>query len=134
MLVNSLKSIAINSANHRFEIKFDIKGGLINSHILIFVAHENVIKEDETNDHSNEIATKEKRDRLFSSLVSLPTFVKHGEKVPLEVLEGLSTNRHLYAVLVHNYPSLLISSRSISDSGYINEQVGRNFPYASVPL
>lgn len=64
-----------------------------------------------------------KNNRLFSSLVSLPTFVRNSEKVPLEVLEGLSTNRHLYAVLVHNYPNLLISSRSISDSGYINEQV-----------
>lgn len=95
--------------------------------MFILAAHENAIKEDDDDDDvtvgGNEIATKEKRNRLFSSLVSLPTFVKNGEKVPLEVLEGLSTNRHLYAVLVHNYPSLLISSRSISDSGYINEQV-----------
>ncbi|XP_065222500.1 uncharacterized protein LOC135847046 [Planococcus citri] len=99
--------------------------------LLQIAAHESTIKEDEDDDDANatdanEISTKEKRNRLFSSLVSLPTFVKNGEKVPLEVLEGLSTNRHLYAVLVHNYPSLLISSRSISDSGYINDQQKRN--------
>ncbi|XKL66689.1 hypothetical protein PGB90_010109 [Kerria lacca] len=85
--------------------------------------HENSIKEDTDLEPINELTGKNKKDKLFSSLVSLPTFVKNGEKVPLEVLEGLSTNRHLYAVLIHNYPSLLISSRSISDSGCINEQV-----------
>lgn len=81
------------------------------------------MKGDTEEDAGGDYVTKDKKDKLFSSLVSLPTFVRNGEKVPLEVLEGLSTNRHLYAVLVHNYPSLLISSRSISDSGCINEQV-----------
>ncbi|XP_054281981.1 monocarboxylate transporter 12-like isoform X2 [Macrosteles quadrilineatus] len=60
--------------------------------------------------------------RQFSSLVSLPTFVRNEEKVPLEVLEMLTTHKHLYAVLLHNYPSLLISSRSFSDSGRLHEQ------------
>lgn len=91
--------------------------------LSLVTANDNSIKEDEVKDPEHEISAKEKRDRLFSSLVSLPTFVRNGEKVPLEVLESLSSNRHLYAVLVHNYPSLLISSRSISDSGYINDQV-----------
>lgn len=59
--------------------------------------------------------------KLFSSLVSLPTFVKNGEKVPLEVLELLSTRKNVYNVLLQNYPSLLISSRSFSDSETINE-------------
>lgn len=91
----------------------------------IFSDHETLIKEDASVKANSDLVAKDKKDKLFSSLVSLPTFVRNGEKVPLEVLEGLSTNRHLYAVLVHNYPSLLISSRSISDSGYINEQVRR---------
>ncbi|KAG8253019.1 hypothetical protein J6590_044013 [Homalodisca vitripennis] len=60
--------------------------------------------------------------RQCSSLVSLPTFVRNEEKVPLEVLEMLTTHKHLYAVLLHNYPSLLISSRSFSDSGRLHEQ------------
>jgi len=59
--------------------------------------------------------------RQCSSLVSLPTFVRNEEKVPLEVLEMLTTHKHLYTVLMHNYPSLLISSRSFSDSGRLNE-------------
>lgn len=61
-------------------------------------------------------------DKLFSSLVSLPTFVKNGEKVPLEVLELLSTRKNVYNVLLQNYPNLLISSRSFSDSSGLNEQ------------
>ncbi|XP_015597797.1 uncharacterized protein LOC107268974 [Cephus cinctus] len=61
--------------------------------------------------------------KQFSSLVNLPTFVKNGEKVPLEVLELLSTKKNVYNVLVQNYPSLLISSRSFSDSGALHEQL-----------
>lgn len=61
--------------------------------------------------------------KLFSSLVSLPTFVKNGEKVPLEVLELLSANKAVYNVLLQNYPNLLISSRSFSDSGALHDQL-----------
>lgn len=66
---------------------------------------------------------EESGEKLFSSLVSLPTFVKNGEKVPLEVLELLSTNKAVYNVLLQNYPSLLISSRSFSDSGALHDQL-----------
>jgi len=65
----------------------------------------------------------ENGEKLFSSLVSLPTFVKNGEKVPLEVLELLSTNKAVYNILLQNYPSLLISSRSFSDSGALHDQL-----------
>jgi len=65
----------------------------------------------------------ESGEKLFSSLVSLPTFVKNGEKVPLEVLELLSTNKAVYNILLQNYPSLLISSRSFSDSGALHDQL-----------
>ncbi|KAG7189710.1 hypothetical protein KM043_017378 [Ampulex compressa] len=66
---------------------------------------------------------EEDGEKLFSSLVSLPTFVKNGEKVPLEVLELLSTRKNVYNVLLQNYPSLLISSRSFSDSGALHDQL-----------
>ncbi|OAD51996.1 Monocarboxylate transporter 12 [Eufriesea mexicana] len=66
---------------------------------------------------------EEDGEKLFSSLVSLPTFVKNGEKVPLEVLELLSTRKNVYNVLLQNYPSLLISSRSFSDSGPLHDQL-----------
>ena len=66
---------------------------------------------------------EEDREKLFSSLVSLPTFVKNGEKVPLEVLELLSTRKNVYNVLLQNYPSLLISSRSFSESGALHDQL-----------
>lgn len=60
-------------------------------------------------------------ERQFSSLVSLPTYVRNGEKVPLEVLELLSSHKNIYHVLMHNYPGLLTPSRSFSDSGRLNK-------------
>lgn len=61
--------------------------------------------------------------RLCNSLVNLPTFVRDHENVPLEVLEALTQKKQLYSVLVQNYPSLLIPSKSFSDSGRINDMV-----------
>ncbi|KAJ1527766.1 hypothetical protein ONE63_007721 [Megalurothrips usitatus] len=48
----------------------------------------------------------------FHSVVNLPTFVKQSEKVPLEVLEALSTNKRLFNVVLENYPSLLLCRSS----------------------
>nr|XP_012137804.1 PREDICTED: uncharacterized protein LOC100881636 [Megachile rotundata]XP_012137805.1 PREDICTED: uncharacterized protein LOC100881636 [Megachile rotundata] len=53
-------------------------------------------------------------DVKFRSVVNLPTFVKHNEKVPVEVLEQLATNPRLCKVILENYPNLL-SCRSYSD-------------------
>ncbi|KAF5282490.1 hypothetical protein FQR65_LT14260 [Abscondita terminalis] len=60
-------------------------------------------------------------DRMSSSLVNLPTYVRNGEKVPIEVLELLSTHKNVYNVLLQNYPSLLAPSRSFSDSGRLHQ-------------
>ncbi|XP_015110074.1 monocarboxylate transporter 9 [Diachasma alloeum] len=57
----------------------------------------------------------------FSSLLTLPTFLKNGDQVPIEVLELLATRKDVYNVLLHNYPSLLMSSRSFSDSATLND-------------
>lgn len=48
----------------------------------------------------------------FHSVVNLPTFVKQSEKVPLEVLESLSSNKRLFNVVLENYPSLLLCRSS----------------------
>ncbi|XP_076659006.1 uncharacterized protein LOC143362593 [Halictus rubicundus] len=53
-------------------------------------------------------------DFRFRSVVNLPTFVRHNEKVPVEVLELLASNPRLYKVILENYPNLL-SCRSCSD-------------------
>lgn len=53
-------------------------------------------------------------DIRFRSVVNLPTFVRHNEKVPVEVLESLSSNPRLCKVILENYPNLL-SCRSYSD-------------------
>lgn len=69
-----------------------------------------------------------KDQRLCNSLVDLPTYVNDHENVPLEVLEALTQKKQLYSVLVQNYPSLLIPSKSFSDSGRINESVNIHAP------
>lgn len=76
----------------------------------IIETNESEVNKDDTNS-----------DRLCTSLVNLPTYVKNGEKVPIEVLELLSTHKNVYNVLMQNYPNLLTPSRSLSDSGHLNE-------------
>ncbi|XP_033333700.1 monocarboxylate transporter 9 [Megalopta genalis] len=68
---------------------------------------------------------EEDEEKLFSSLLSLPTFVKTGEKVPSEVLELLSTRKNVYNVLVQNYPNMLTTSsqQRFSDSGALHDQL-----------
>ncbi|XP_018570450.1 monocarboxylate transporter 12 [Anoplophora glabripennis] len=65
--------------------------------------------------------TEELSDRLCSSLVNLPTYLKNGEKIPLEVLELLATHKNVYNMLLVNYPSLLAPSRSFSDPSKLHE-------------
>ncbi|XP_063977326.1 uncharacterized protein LOC135162604 [Diachasmimorpha longicaudata] len=57
----------------------------------------------------------------FSSLLTLPTFLKNGDQVPIEVLELLATRKDVCNILLHNYPSLFMSSRSFSDSATLND-------------
>ncbi|KAL3273689.1 hypothetical protein HHI36_015119 [Cryptolaemus montrouzieri] len=74
--------------------------------------------------------------RLCSSLVNLPTYVKNGEKVPIEVIELLASHKNVYNVLIQNYPSLLSPSRSFSDSGRLNEiyMAAKNTEAAAPPI
>lgn len=72
-------------------------------------------------ENPEEEGEKDDPDRLCSSLVNLPTYVKNGEKVPIEVIELLSTHKNVYNVLMQNYPNLLTPSRSFSESGRLNE-------------
>jgi len=104
---------ATSSANTTMQTPHgDSKRGFASANAMII---ENLRSQDGCDEESGE--------KLFSSLVNLPTFVKNGERVPLEVLELLSTNKTVYNVLLQNYPSLLISSRSFSDSGALHDQI-----------
>ncbi|XP_067203522.1 monocarboxylate transporter 9-like [Linepithema humile] len=104
---------ATSSANTNTQTPHgDTKRGFASANAMII---ENLRLQDSNGEENSE--------KLFSSLVSLPTFVKNGEKVPLEVLELLSANKTVYNVLLQNYPNLLISSRSFSDSGALHDQL-----------
>lgn len=44
--------------------------------------------------------------RLCNSLVNLPTFLRHGDKIPHEVLMTITNNPRLYGIVLANYPAL----------------------------
>ena len=44
--------------------------------------------------------------RLCNSLISLPTFIRHGDKIPHEVLMTITNNPRLYSIVLDNYPAL----------------------------
>lgn len=61
----------------------------------------------------------------FRSVINLPTYLKHNEKVPFEVLESLSTNKTLFNLILENYPNLLLC-RSSSVSQVNNASAGKD--------
>ncbi|XP_050513505.1 monocarboxylate transporter 9 isoform X2 [Diabrotica virgifera virgifera] len=69
----------------------------------------------ETSIDSN-AAAKSTLKNNHNSVLNLPTYIRQNEKVPVEVLEQLSSNRKLYNIILENFPSLLLS-RSTSDKG-----------------
>ncbi|XP_050298596.1 monocarboxylate transporter 14-like [Anthonomus grandis grandis] len=45
----------------------------------------------------------------FHSVVHLPTYIQEHKEVPIEVLKNLSNDKHLYKIVLENYPNLLSS-------------------------
>ncbi|XP_044731631.1 monocarboxylate transporter 14-like [Chrysoperla carnea] len=89
------------------EIRKLMKSGESPEYILTTLATSTGF--DQSSDNANKNTKKQHR-----SVVNLPTFVKQSEKVPIEVLEQLSSNKRLYKVILENYPKIL-SCRSSSD-------------------
>ncbi|CAH1100792.1 unnamed protein product [Psylliodes chrysocephalus] len=67
-----------------------------------------------------------------NSVLNLPTYVRQNEKVPIEVLQQLSSNKKLYNVILQNFPSLVLY-RSASDKG-LNKLTGDASPLERVPV
>ncbi|KAG7300107.1 hypothetical protein JYU34_015647 [Plutella xylostella] len=44
--------------------------------------------------------------KKMQSTIHLPTFVQNKEEVPTEVIENLMSNKHLYNIIIKNYPEL----------------------------
>ncbi|KAJ8923170.1 hypothetical protein NQ315_001724 [Exocentrus adspersus] len=59
--------------------------------------------------------TENGKNRIMSE-VSLPTYLKQHEKVPMEVLKQLSENKELYQVIVDNYPTLTDCKNGCNDA------------------
>ncbi|XP_050540182.1 uncharacterized protein LOC126904884 isoform X2 [Daktulosphaira vitifoliae] len=77
----------------------------------------------------------------FRSVINLPTYVKHNEKVPFEVLESLSSNKRLFNVILENYPNLLLCrsnsvyqlNRSSPKDGNYNESTSKSDQQSGTP-
>ncbi|XP_075231590.1 monocarboxylate transporter 9-like [Lycorma delicatula] len=107
------------------EIREMLKSGESPEYILTQLA-TNIAKspaptqsEDENNDKSAKANVQ--------SVYNLPTYVQEHEKVPLEVLASLSSNKKVFNVILENYPSLL-TCRSMSDNCKINQICDKTRP------
>uniref|UniRef100_A0AAR5PJU9 Major facilitator superfamily (MFS) profile domain-containing protein n=3 Tax=Dendroctonus ponderosae TaxID=77166 RepID=A0AAR5PJU9_DENPD len=89
---------------------FSISTGTCNASVLQPIIEGSV-------DHEFDV----QKSRLCNSVVHLPTYIRDGETIPVEVLELLASNKNIYDILVANYPNLLVPSRSFSDSGRLTE-------------
>ena len=69
--------------------------------------------------------------RLFSSLITLPTFMRNGDRVPPEVLELMATHKNAQHVLLNDYPGLA-HSRSFSEPLSSSRQSTRMSPEAAL--
>ncbi|XP_045450194.1 uncharacterized protein LOC123658948 [Melitaea cinxia] len=54
----------------------------------------------------------EQSNKRSHSVIQVPTFVQKREEVPVEVIERLLTNKHLYNIILQNYPDLLTRRHS----------------------
>ena len=57
--------------------------------------------------------------RLCNSLITLPTFLVHADKIPHEVLMTIPNNPRLYSIVLHNYPTLFDKYMLTSDANQV---------------
>ncbi|XP_025423795.1 monocarboxylate transporter 12-B-like isoform X2 [Sipha flava] len=79
----------------------------------------------EPNTNPNHNNNSNSNNNGFRSVINLPTYVKHNEKVPFEVLESLSSNKVLFNLILENYPNLLLC-RSSSVNQVSNPSAGKD--------
>lgn len=109
------------------EIRQMLKSGQAPEYLLTTLADNNTVSSQGFTSDDVEHVTSSR------SVVNLPTFVRQKEKVPLEVLESLSSNKRVYNLILENYPSLLMC-RSLSDNGKLNTIPENSVLPARVPV
>ncbi|KAJ8933233.1 hypothetical protein NQ314_014149 [Rhamnusium bicolor] len=108
--LESISSANISNSIDINELKNLLKSGKDTEYLLQSL---------ETSLKSQAEADDNKLKNVHNSVLNLPTFIRLNEKVPIEVLEQLSSNKKLYNIILENYPSLLLC-RSTSDKGLNN--------------
>lgn len=72
----------------------------------------------------SEMTATETQTRMCNSLINLPTFLRHGDKIPHEVLMTLTNNPRLYSIVLDNYPALfdgyIINEEMKGEEGEVN--------------
>ncbi|XP_013140344.1 PREDICTED: monocarboxylate transporter 14-like [Papilio polytes] len=71
--------------------------------------------------------------KRIHSDIHLPTFVAQNEKVPVEVIEKLMTNKRLYNIILQNYPDLITRRRSEENLNIEGSEHDKNEP-AQLPV
>ena len=70
-----------------------------------------------------DMADVETETRLCNSLINLPTFLRHGDKIPHEVLMTITNNPRLYSIVLDNYPALfdgyVVNDETKEDGGNV---------------
>ncbi|RZF32754.1 hypothetical protein LSTR_LSTR009863 [Laodelphax striatellus] len=111
------------------EVRLMLKAGESPDYILTQLATS--IKAPENEQRAAEGPVQHISPNNVQSVYNLPTFLRQNEKVPLEVLEALRSNKRMYHVIVENYPSLL-SCRSMSDNKL--NKMAAEVPTSRVPV
>ncbi|KPJ11474.1 Monocarboxylate transporter 12 [Papilio machaon] len=112
------------------EIKDLLKSGQSPDYILatLTTSIAEAQKLEETTQFNAEQAYK----RIHSD-IHLPTFIAQNEKVPVEVIEKLMSNKRLYNIILQNYPDLITRRRSEENLYIEGSELVKNEP-AQLPV
>ncbi|XP_068622563.1 monocarboxylate transporter 14-like [Battus philenor] len=91
------------------ELKALLKSGQSPDYILATLTMS--IAEAQQLEETTQLNADQAYKRIHSD-IHLPTFIAQNEKVPVEVIEKLMTNKRLYNIILQNYPDLITRRRS----------------------
>ncbi|KPJ04472.1 Monocarboxylate transporter 12 [Papilio xuthus] len=91
------------------ELKALLKSGQSPDYILATLTTS--IAEAQKLEETTQFNAEQSYKRIHSD-IHLPTFIAQNEKVPVEVIEKLMSNKRLYNIILQNYPDLITRRRS----------------------
>ncbi|XP_014363253.2 monocarboxylate transporter 14 [Papilio machaon] len=112
------------------EIKDLLKSGQSPDYILATLTTS--IAEAQKLEETTQFNAEQGYKRIHSD-IHLPTFIAQNEKVPVEVIEKLMSNKRLYNIILQNYPDLITRRRSEENLYIEGSELVKNEP-AQLPV